>query len=405
MKTSIGGRQQPRILIGFADAISAPEVVWSLIDSGFSVVVFQRKATSCSLRWSRFVEIIEITAPEVSVLQCQEELVTVYKRHCFDAVLPLDDQALLVCSSLNKDGTLIPLACADGANASFALDKRLQIQVAVESGMDVPETHFIQSVDDLRIENIAYPVIFKPAMAARVSGNKVTRGKAYYCNDGNEMAQAVKVWNGQEPMLLQPILHGQGVGVFGIAKHGKALHLIGHSRIRMMNPHGSGSSACQSIEVVPTLAEQVRRFISKAEWHGLFMVETLMDESENYWFMELNGRPWGSMALARSCGFEYPSWTVQQKLGAELSPPPPENCSHKICRNLGREIVHLIMVVRGPQSDAIQQWPSVTWTILRLLKWTPFQSWYSFRWSDPMVFVLDTLLTLKKQVFDKLRSR
>ena len=92
---------------------------------------------------------------------------------------------------------------------------------------------------------------------------------------------------------------------------GIATALSGHRRIRMMNPRGSGSSACRSVPVAHDVIDQVRDMISRSRWHGLFMVELLRDDAESPWFMELNGRAWGSMALARHRGYRYPSWAVQ----------------------------------------------------------------------------------------------
>ena len=43
----------------------------------------------------------------------------------------------------------------------------------------------------------------------------------------------------------------------------------------------------------------------------MFMIELLRDRTGKVWFVELNGRPWGSMALSRRQGFEYPAWHVK----------------------------------------------------------------------------------------------
>jgi len=78
----------------------------------------------------------------------------------------------------------------------------------------------------------------------------------------------------------------------------------------MMDPEGSGSSACTPIAVRPELRDAVALMMARLEWEGLFMVELLGDEAGRAWFMELNGRAWGSMALARRMGLEYPAWAV-----------------------------------------------------------------------------------------------
>ena len=55
---------QTTVLIGFGNALAAPETAWSLLESGARVVAFVRRGTRCALRRARDVEIIEITAPE-----------------------------------------------------------------------------------------------------------------------------------------------------------------------------------------------------------------------------------------------------------------------------------------------------------------------------------------------------
>lgn len=76
----------------------------------------------------------------------------------------------------------------------------------------------------------------------------------------------------------------------------------------MMNPHGSGSSACVSFPVAEDLKLAIERFTRATGWLGIFMIEFLRDQSGIPWFVELNGRSWGSMALSRRQGLEYPAW-------------------------------------------------------------------------------------------------
>ena len=56
-------RRQPLVLLGFAEADAAPEVVWSLVDAGVRVMAFARKGRASALRHSRHVACYEITPP------------------------------------------------------------------------------------------------------------------------------------------------------------------------------------------------------------------------------------------------------------------------------------------------------------------------------------------------------
>src|SRR6516165_5391114 len=90
------------VVIGFAEALSAPEVAWSLVDHGFNVVAFTRRGRRAALRHSRFVRAFEVTAPEMDLARAEEDLksaISFLRESSHDpvAVMPLDDQALWLC--------------------------------------------------------------------------------------------------------------------------------------------------------------------------------------------------------------------------------------------------------------------------------------------------------------------
>src|SRR5437764_15014473 len=121
----------------------------------------------------------------------------------------------------------------------------------------------------------------------------------------------------------------------------------------MVNSQGSASSACRSQAVDGSRREAAARFLLDARWTGLFMLEFLRDTSGDAWLMELNGRPWGSLALARRRGLEYPAWAVAAALDPAFQPPVPDALPEIVCRHLGLEPVHLAFGARGPQSAAL----------------------------------------------------
>ena len=128
------------------------------------------------------------------------------------------------------------------------------------------------------------------------------------------------------------------------------------------------------------------------------MVELLQDHPGRHWFIEFNGRPWGSVALSRRQGFEYAAWTVRQALDPdwrlpELSPIPRS----LVCRNVGREFMHLLFVMRGRKSAALQQWPSFWRAAAAVLHVRRRDSLYNFRRDDLKVFVSDCFCTIRDQ--------
>ena len=69
-----------------------------------------------------------------------------------------------------------------------------------------------------------------------------------------------------------------------------------------------------------------------------------------------------------------------------------------IFRNLGRELMHLLFVMRGPRSRAVRAWPSLGGTLLDVLRWPPRSGFYNWRRDDWKVFVSDSYYTILRYV-------
>src|ERR1051325_4179635 len=99
--TATEGQMNPGyVVIGFAEAISSPEVAWSLVDAGFTVAAFSRKGRKSALQQSRYVTVFEVTAPEIDSDRAAKDLVNLLlncrSSHNGSAsiLFPLDDVAL-----------------------------------------------------------------------------------------------------------------------------------------------------------------------------------------------------------------------------------------------------------------------------------------------------------------------
>lgn len=394
------GADKPVVLMGFAEALAAIEVAWSLQDAGFKVVAFRRSGSRPALRRVRGIEIHDVPHPGLEVTAT----VAAVRKLCdilLPAVLlPLDDQALWVCSQL-KDSP-VRLAGASGSAAECALDKSLQLDAAARAGLPAPSTQVLSN--PAGATSIHFPVMVKPARALYEVGGALTRPTGIVCANRQEFERAAAMpWPG--PVLVQPLIRGVGEGLFGFAGSQGVVGWSAHQRVRMVNPQGSASSACRSRPVDGDLIEPSERFLSAIGWRGMFMIEFLRDSDGKPWFMELNGRAWGSMALARRRGFEYPAWTVRAALEPGFKPNPPTQPPEILCRNLGLEVVHLMFVARGPQSDALMEWPRLGSAVRDVCKFARGDRLYNWNRFQPDVLVADTLGTLRQYVSKMLRKR
>ena len=367
-----------RVLLGFADAFAAIESAWSLADAGHEVFAFARRGTSPPIAASRRVRVVPVTAPEDDAAACVADIVNVAHRLGATVLLPLDDLAVWVA-----DRTGLLVAGATGKAADFALDKRLQVAAAEDAGFAVPQ------------RTSAGPWIVKAALAAVEHDNKLIRPGGRSAATEADVAAITEDLAG--PVLVQELLAGTGEGVFGFATPDGVRAWSGHRRVRMTDPRGSASSACRSISVDEDLRKKTELLLASVCWRGMFMLELLRDAAGTPWFMEVNGRPWGSMALAVRRGFDYPAWAVQQALDPAFVPEAPDpEPPHIVCRHLGRELIHLAAVMRGPMKDHPGPWPKRAAT-LAALRPTRADRWYNLRRGERRVFWRDTWSTLKVQ--------
>jgi len=390
----------------FAEALSAPEVAWSLLDAGFNVTSIARRGHGSALRHSRKIVCHEICPPEQDIAQALRDMVSVLDSLSYphsDPILlfPLDDTAVWMCNELTLNGNWI-LVGPGKSGADLALNKHQQTQLALKAGFKVPETGVASSVQQAIAlsEQIGFPLVLKSVECTPVrNGRKIAR-RTRICANANELDAALREWNESIPLLLQKYVIGVGEGVFGLATPEGVQAWSAHRRLRMMNPHGSGASACVSIPVDQSIRQKTETLIRDGKWTGLFMIELLRDRSGEAWFVELNGRPWGSMALARRQGLEYPAWSACIALAHGSHIDTARTTSPGlVCRNLGRELMYLLFVIRGPRSAAMVDWPSI-WTALRtILQTSPRERYYNWRRDDKKVFFADCFYTLKNNLF------
>lgn len=394
------------VVVGFAEAAAAAEVVWSLIDAGFEVIAFARKGRDCALRHSRHVKCFDICAPEADLNAAISDLRSLLERcgkepsSVRQVLFPMDDKAVLLCNRVGTSDEWI-VAGPEASSAELALNKDVQIQSAMLAGFKVPKAILANTASDVRnfAQNESFPIILKSAHCVPIAHGKAHSTHNWICADRAELEAALEKWNEREALLVQRFVSGTGEGVFGLATENGVRAWSAHRRLRMMNPQGSGSSACISQAVSDDIRTTAEKFIRQTGWRGMFMIELLRDRAGNLYFIEFNGRPWGSMALSRSQKLEYPAWQVTLALDPESEAGVGSTSTPGIVsRNIGRELMHLLFVLRGPGSQALGEWPSLWRSMADVIRLRRGETFYNWNPQDTRVFFADVFYTLKSNL-------
>ena len=213
----------------------------------------------------------------------------------------------------------------------FILNKSATLAHAATLGIDVPESWQPQVADDIaRIATtLAYPVVLKwadpPAILPRLARRRIDFLKAEHIADAATLMTALSRYTalGAWP-LVQSFCPGIGLGQMFHMHDGAATLIFQHRRIHEWPPEGGVSTVCATVPLNQHSEQRARSqaLLASIGWHGAAMVEYRFDEQTGrYWLMEINGRFWGSLPLARHAGAEFAWETYGRAFALETAQP------------------------------------------------------------------------------------
>ncbi len=267
-------------------------------------------------------------------------------------VLPLTERSCLLCDAERAAWTEvgITVGCAPTEALLQAFDKGRVIARAAACGVAVPPTQF---PDSLEACHTAADVVGFPCVVKACCSNVPTKtgfardpGPGYVASHA-ELEGAVRArCQGEQWPLIQGWVAGQGKGVFALCDHGRVVAWFAHERLRDVQPSGSGSSLRRSAPIDPRLRAPAERLLAALAWHGPAMVEFRDDGVRPPWLIEVNGRFWGSLALAIAAGVDFPLLWLRMLEGAVVT-APPDYREGVIVRWLWGDVKRFFHILRG----------------------------------------------------------
>jgi predicted ATP-grasp superfamily ATP-dependent carboligase len=206
-------------------------------------------------------------------------------------------------------------------------DKARTFQCAIEAGIPVPKTIFVESMEELDelADEIEYPVVVKSRSKTLWKDGKPFTLKVMKENYVDNKAELAKIssWilerSGKMP-LIQEYIPGEGYGVEMLLNHGDPRVLFMHKRLREYPITGGVSTMRESI-YAEELKEPAIRLMKKLRWHGVAMVEFKVDSRDGIpKLMEVNGRFWGSLALPVAAKVDFPYYLHTMILEGDVAP-------------------------------------------------------------------------------------
>jgi len=105
---------------------------------------------------------------------------------------------------------------------------------------------------------------------------------------------------------VEEYVSGEGWGCSVLYWHGRRVASFTHHRVREKIATG-GTSTLRETVMNSIIEPAALRIFDEIGWHGLAMSEwKVCPETGKFWFVEVNPRMWGSIALPISAGVEFP---------------------------------------------------------------------------------------------------
>jgi predicted ATP-grasp superfamily ATP-dependent carboligase len=307
--------------------------------------------------------------------------------HAIDLIVPITDWTLQPLSEQRGrfEGTC-RVALPPHDAVVTASDKYRTVDLAQSLGIAVPRTWLIKTPAELEaLIDASFPLVVKDRFSVRWSGGKAVFGSVTYAFGKEELERKVaERLRGAGDVLVQEFVSGTGIGLSFFVTREDVFLPFAWERIREVDPRGSASSCRKSIALEENLVTLSSRLIRAIGFEGIAMVEYKKAGNGCAVLMEINGRPWGSIALPIASGIDYPRYLIDWWLKGSLPPRDLAYRTHVTCRRMVGELTHLNNVRKGKPPNWPGEYPGFWSTLAKVaMPWYPGMRYDDLWLSDP----------------------
>lgn len=377
-----------RILILDGHSAAALAITRSAGRAGLWVAVGANAGLFAAAKLSRYVRSsldypVSTAAPE----RFAESILQFARANSIDLVLPLTDWTLMPLSrQRNHFAGVCKLALPSESALQAASDKWQTIQLARSVGVAVPETVLVDSAASVSSLSFSkFPVVVKDRFSVRWIEEKAVFGSASYANSQPELERQLQTrLQVAGDVLVQKFVGGTGIGFAAFVAGQKIFLPFAWERIREVDPRGSASSCRRSVPLETDLLEESSRLLLATGFEGIAMVEYKRTCDGRLVLMEINGRPWGSIALPIASGFDFPRYWIEWLLTGSLPPQSLEYKTGITCRRIVGEMSHLMNLRAGKPAGWPRDYPKFWPSFARMaVPWYPGVRYDELWMSDP----------------------
>jgi len=312
----------------------------------------------------------------------------------FDMLIPSSDSALIALTQHYEYlSTLLHVACPPPHIVKRVVEKPLTFDIAKRCGVNIPITYLVSNSAELESlrTTLRFPVIAKPRSKMDI-GTHTFKVRYFQTFEGLKAAFLADADFGLGN-VLQEYCPGEGVAIGTLIHKGEPIAMFQDRRLKEMQ---GMSVMTSSEELDPVLRQWSLTLLRDVGWEGIAMVEYRHNRCDGTAaLLEVNGRYWGSLALAVHAGIDFPFYEWQLAHGEKPQVPSRYHVGMR-ARWIAGDILRLHSLFKDPISVGFPR-PSRWKELVRFL--TDFKPrTRAVLWSigDPVPFLLDVGHTLKR---------
>jgi protein-tyrosine-phosphatase len=269
-------------------------------------------------------------------------------------IFPIAEAAIAAAAAVRTKDPTAPLLLPDDRSLAYASSRFRATGAALEAGIPCPKTLFVlptMSDGDLgdALKAMSLPLVVR-------SDNRLTKDGEYLRaimqlqTTRESVRRSLDGFRSrEEAVLVQEFIPGFGIGASFLRLHGRSLLEFSHRRLHEV-PYGGGYSSLRVSTHDPRALGFGRSLLASIDYAGIAMVEFRRDTATGVaYFMEINGRVWGSIALALHAGLDFPAAYVNAELGEEPDELQPSYRTGITCRHVPADVVHVLSAIRDPR--------------------------------------------------------
>jgi predicted ATP-grasp superfamily ATP-dependent carboligase len=296
-----------RVLVLGAGTIAELAVVRGVRAAGYEpwVVTWNRDRPAAHTRSAG--GIVEVPAPSKEPLELVRRLAVTARRLDAAAVLPGTEAALIVLSqAAGHFDPGVAVGCPSRTSVRRATDKRSVNQAAERASLGVPPT--VGAMSDTR-----FPAVVKPVRSEHVEPDgRLRHLEVRRVSDDIELRAAVASMPGEA--LVQPYLRAPIRTLNGVAWQGELVACVHQRADRIWRPDCGVLCAAHTVPRDLELERRGARLLADLQWSGMFNMQFLQHDGTPL-LIDLNPRPYQSLALAIAAGANLPAIWVDLLLG------------------------------------------------------------------------------------------